>query len=709
LRHQALAKTGTAAFPVRVCQPGCAGRGFAVRTTQDVYQAKHCQEMKKIFPEIRVVQTRDGNLIASVFGQYFAISENTSILIETIKSEPDANERAISEKLTERLGYTVTRDNVVDALNDLPEPFFQKNARNDAFTFSFPIITGNGLKVFSKIFSLFFKPAISLPALAFIFFSLKHTYTYYTMASSGSLITALFILLGILFHEIGHASACYASNVQPGLIGFGFRGIFPTFYTDVSDVWMGDRNQRLMVDAGGIYFQLIYAAFLSLFVPSLPELLAAVQISVLLAIASVLPYFKFDGYWIMSDLFRIDNFDEWLHDKSAEFRKKLFSFSFKISDGPESIGLLAYFLGLFFLCFWMCLQFVNGIKSNAIYISKNVTNGFSVELLVNVLFCIIFALSIVAFAKLALKFLAWLVGKNTTQQINDGVRICAAILALLLIRLLSPLLFLSKKHKQYVNATENAIKISNLNLRQVKLISVKAVYVKYSEAIWLSLLSNIDTKIGLKLIEITHRVKSTRGFDYIRSMNGPVILAAPHFGAFVSGALLILSELSVGRKVHFFYAAPETDPDNAVFEPFYRRYYPNFSVIHNNRKGIVAAAHALRKGEIVVIMPDVFTDLDATKIEFLGQSVSVMPGIAYFHNKFDASVVPILSKFDGFFNINVHIEETVDFSDSVHMGQDRNTQIMSKLFSFFESWINRSPHNWHGWGNFQKQIAQLTR
>jgi putative peptide zinc metalloprotease protein len=134
------------------------------------------------------------------------------------------------------------------------------------------------------------------------------------------------LLLSSFVHEIGHASACRYFRVKHGGVGFGLYLTFPVFYTDVSETWKLKRKERLVVNMAGVYFQLILLIpfFLLYFFTGnsvIKWFLLSVNIGLLVTLN---PFFKFDGYWIVSDLLGVSN----LRKKSGElirfFIKKLF-------------------------------------------------------------------------------------------------------------------------------------------------------------------------------------------------------------------------------------------------------------------------------------------------------------------------------------------------------------------------------------------------
>ncbi len=127
--------------------------------------------------------------------------------------------------------------------------------------------------------------------------------------------------LGIFVHEIGHITACVRHGARQGGIGIGLYWIWPAFYADVRGSWALSARYRLQVSAGGLYFQSLYAALLAVLgmATGNPTFGMAVQITLLLMATTCNPVFKYDGYWILADLFNITN----VHKNIAEYLARL--------------------------------------------------------------------------------------------------------------------------------------------------------------------------------------------------------------------------------------------------------------------------------------------------------------------------------------------------------------------------------------------------
>lgn len=119
--------------------------------------------------------------------------------------------------------------------------------------------------------------------------------------------------LSLIIHEMGHAAATVSIGKRAKEIGFGFYLIFPVFYTDVTSVWNMGKKERILVSFGGVYFQLIVNVIIIGLIYLFPQnalirtLNALVISNILVVLMSITPFFRNDGYWILSDYWEIPN------------------------------------------------------------------------------------------------------------------------------------------------------------------------------------------------------------------------------------------------------------------------------------------------------------------------------------------------------------------------------------------------------------------
>lgn len=167
-----------------------------------------------------------------------------------------------------------------------------------------------------------------------------------------------------VLHELGHAAAAAWLGCRRLEIGWGMYYWMTVLYTDLSEAWRLPRRQRALIDVGGIYFQALFAvALLGVGAATGSEVPLYVFLATDLAIASSLnPFFKMDGYWLMSDLLGIPN----LHARTAALPRWAFLRLFgrgKVRPEPlpfsrGAMTVLAAYSGVGVFFFVFAFQFV---------------------------------------------------------------------------------------------------------------------------------------------------------------------------------------------------------------------------------------------------------------------------------------------------------------------------------------------------------------
>ena len=106
------------------------------------------------------------------------------------------------------------------------------------------------------------------------------------------------------FHECGHAAGCRYGGARPGVIGAGIYLVWPAFFTNVTDSYRLSRAGRLRTDLGGVYFNAVFMlALAGIYVATGDQiLLLAIAVTHLEMLEQLLPFVRFDGYYILSDL-----------------------------------------------------------------------------------------------------------------------------------------------------------------------------------------------------------------------------------------------------------------------------------------------------------------------------------------------------------------------------------------------------------------------
>jgi len=131
------------------------------------------------------------------------------------------------------------------------------------------------------------------------------------------LVLACYLIVKSL-HELGHALACLHWRASCTEIGLLFLFFTPCLYCDTTDSWkLRSRWQRAAIAFAGIYVELIIASLAAIVWLCTRDGLAhslAANIMLVCSIDTVLvnanPLLKYDGYYILSDLWGVPNLSD---------------------------------------------------------------------------------------------------------------------------------------------------------------------------------------------------------------------------------------------------------------------------------------------------------------------------------------------------------------------------------------------------------------
>ncbi len=242
-----------------------------------------------------------------------------------------------SEEIAESLLITTGREFSAEAVKQIVDEYFIPNGfvivrhadlrERKERTFlhlKLSLISQESLRPLTGVLGIMFaKPVFVIMAIVSV---LVPFYTFWFLGSgvaavgrvTGVELLAVYgiVLLTAFFHELGHSSACAHFGAKHGDIGIALYLFFPVLYADVSDVWNLDRRQRIVVDAAGVYFQMLCVPILCLtyLVSESTIVLCAIYATYLTIVTALNPFLRFDGYWLVSDFFGVAN----LRKKSLE-------------------------------------------------------------------------------------------------------------------------------------------------------------------------------------------------------------------------------------------------------------------------------------------------------------------------------------------------------------------------------------------------------
>ena len=313
--------------------------------------------------------TQEQRVLLSCGGQYYEASQPIVELVEELQRH-ETEEEAIVAYAEKKAGkYTTEQVRLI--IDKFITPLFVPKEKKHSFLYEKELFSAAAIDKFSDAFRFLFNRWYMLAVLlvavaldAWFFFHTPDLLLFNNKVNVYLVVGLLAFMLGSsFFHELGHASACKYFGVRHGGIGFGLYLNFPVLYTDVTEVWKLDRKQRCVVNLAGVYFQSYWLIILLLafFLTGNDIVRYLILIMNLGFVMTLNPFFKFDGYWIASDLLGVPN----LRQRSLELLGYVWKKMRKIPEGKrpyllqirplERFGLLVYsvvvnfFMGFYFL------------------------------------------------------------------------------------------------------------------------------------------------------------------------------------------------------------------------------------------------------------------------------------------------------------------------------------------------------------------------
>lgn len=300
-------------------------------------------------------QKEVGKGLAQYNGIYFEVTQNISDLLICIQ-KADSLEKGIENfVISKNHKYSTAEINAVLQKNIYT--IFEAKDKN-SFLIKKEMLDTKKLSFFSDFLKFLFKKplfyslfgiSVLLNCVFYYFFFSKVTagaFDIYTL-----LLLLAFFVFSSFFHELGHASATKYYNIGHGSVGFALYWNIPVFYTDVSKIWELPIKKRCVVNLGGIYFQsiLLIPILIIYFITQNEILKYIVLLTNINTLITLNPFFKFDGYWLISDICGIPNLrrrlNEFLKYLIAKIRKKEVSTPYLLQlKNPQRNFLLFYFV-----------------------------------------------------------------------------------------------------------------------------------------------------------------------------------------------------------------------------------------------------------------------------------------------------------------------------------------------------------------------------
>lgn len=199
-------------------------------------------------------------------------------------------------------------------------------------------------------------------------------------------------------HELGHVLACAKWGADCKEIGFLFLFFTPCLYCDTTNSWkLTSRWQRAAIAGAGIYVELWIACIACLiwrFTPNGLEHTIAASTMLMCSAGTILingnPCFKYDGYYILSDLWRIPNLSQ--QSSSALWRWMVSCLGGRTPDPTEfdedyrilasfAVVSTVYRLTVLFFLIWLVwfMLVPRGLGFLSIFVFATMSIGFCIQ------------------------------------------------------------------------------------------------------------------------------------------------------------------------------------------------------------------------------------------------------------------------------------------------------------------------------------------
>lgn len=255
-------------------------------------------------------------------GDMVQLTELLYLIAEALDGSRNLDQ--VAQHVSERSGRQVTADNVKTLIDNnlAPDGFIagieakQSPAKVDpllALKFKFTLMPDKAVNFFAAALRPLFWPPVILAAL--VGFGIVDFWYFATHGIAQSLRDVIYqplivlmiyglLIVSVLWHELGHATACRYGGARPGRIGFGIYLVWPAFFTDVTDALKLGKGGRVRTDLGGIYFNILFSlAVAGIYaLTGFEPILVLILMQHLMMLYNLMPFLRLDGYHAISDL-----------------------------------------------------------------------------------------------------------------------------------------------------------------------------------------------------------------------------------------------------------------------------------------------------------------------------------------------------------------------------------------------------------------------
>lgn len=126
---------------------------------------------------------------------------------------------------------------------------------------------------------------------------------YLEVGRSSLFLSALWLIINVVLHELGHALCCIACEREVASFGIKLNYGIPMMYVETSDICMANRIDRIRTSLAGVYVNGILLLGLFLMQGAEGEIIGNLgTISLALIWLNLIPFVKLDGYYILEDM-----------------------------------------------------------------------------------------------------------------------------------------------------------------------------------------------------------------------------------------------------------------------------------------------------------------------------------------------------------------------------------------------------------------------
>lgn len=185
----------------------------------------------------------------------------------------------------------------------------------------------------------------------------------------------------------------------------------------------------------------------------------------------------------------------------------------------------------------------------------------------------------------------------------------------------------------------------------------------------------------------------------------PVVFFTPHYGSFAIACLRAILDVEKHKTLSLFYDPPEVNPTTAMYKGLIERLECNAKVLLNDRTAVLKGLRALKNGNALGIMPDVYEYSPGLMlVPFFGRLAVAMGGTAFFALKSNARLIPVYcyrrarSRFVLQYGAPIELSRTGDFNRDIY----RTT---ARIFANMQEQLTARPEHWVYWESLLDRFA----